>query len=68
MYFIYDVKTVVFAVMYLKLWCRNTSMLTLDGNILDLCLVTILFDKEKIHSDGTDVAGMCIYFLNNKNK
>ena len=43
-------------------------MLTLHGNRLDLFLVTILFAKEKIRSDGTDVAGMCIYFLNNKNK
>ena len=56
----YGEKTVVFAGMYLKLWCRNTSMLTLDGNSLDLCLVTILLAKEKIHSDGTDIAGMYI--------
>ena len=68
LYLGFYVYTVVFSGMYLKLWCKNTSMLTLHGNRLDLFLVTILFAKEKIRSDGTDVAGMCIYFLNNKNK
>ena len=64
----YGEKTVVFAGMYWKLWCRNTSMLTLDGNSLDICVVTILLAKEKKMFWWNRCGRYVQYFLNNDNR